>query len=241
MDQIEKRDSRVVEMYHEGYLFREIAEEMNLSVGSVYHILDRDAPFRPFRHAGRNPGRRIKKICAHSPCGKEFEVIPSQDHRKFCSTTCTGKSAGSSYRKVARNMAIVEQYGSGLTMREVGGRHQISVERVRQILEGLAPEIIRKPGFSQKERKRVRVEKLCEKCEKVMSLTPGGARTRRFCSLKCAASRLRNTNSQRAYEHRKTGLRWGDVADLVGYASDLSAQQSARRYALREGLEWPVR
>lgn len=43
-----------------------------------------------------------------------------------------------------------------------------------------------------------------------------------------------------AYNLRATGLSWGDVAEAMGLSSDRSAFQTARKYAVNRGIEWPL-
>jgi len=44
-----------------------------------------------------------------------------------------------------------------------------------------------------------------------------------------------------AYDLRLDGWTWKDIAELLGYSSDTTAHMAARKYAERNGLEWPIR
>ena len=55
------------------------------------------------------------------------------------------------------------------------------------------------------------------------------------------AANIDTGKGHRAYALRKRGRAWGEVTESLGYASDLSAFQSARRHAAKNDLPWPLK
>ena len=67
---------------------------------------------------------------------------------------------------------------------------------------------------------------------------------KRFCSPECLADSARGRGGdrpRRAYLLRlNTEATWREIAEKVGYATDIVAVNSARRYAWYANRDWPI-
>ena len=118
----------------------------------------------------------------------------------------------------------------------VGVSQQWAGRVVAEDAPALAAQRAKKPA------PRVTIE--CGHCHKRFQVRESVAsRGRRFCSRRCfgASKREENSYSAKAYRLRCTGRTWPQIAAALGIAGETRAIHTARAYAKRRGLPWPVR
>ena len=52
---------------------------------------------------------------------------------------------------------------------------------------------------------------------------------------------VNSPRGQKAYEARQSGMKWIEIADEFGWTSELQAIKTAKLYAKKYGLTWPLK
>lgn len=127
---------------------------------------------------GPKPKTLQPKACSY--CGRLFISHHNHQRQKYCSRACLG-SASHASRDTVRQEEMLSLRQSGLTLREIGEKYDISRERVRQII-GNTGELPREPiGLRQ-----------CEQCGRDIPFPkyPSAYKKRRFCSHRCHSASI---------------------------------------------------
>lgn len=139
------------------------------------------------------------------------------------------------YRDPEKAARIVAARRRGERVKDIAARERVSHQRVSRIC--------RDAGLIAR-RSTTPPSKACAECGKLLR-----NRSAVYCSRKCAAAALYpNPAGKRLYELRRDGAAtWTEIADAHGWRPDLpqparriQAAASARRYAKRHGLPWPL-
>ena len=135
---------------------------------------------------------------------------------------------------------VIDLYSSGKSLREVADIFGVSQEWIRLIL------LREDYRYRHPRRGPVRVPDVpwnCQQCGIKQMVRPHLARDRKYCSHPCAKLGQRNGKSEEAYRLRsEEKLPWEVIGKRLGWAdpAGVAATNSAKRYALTEGLPWPI-
>jgi hypothetical protein len=146
------RDRAIVDAYRASRTAAEVGAEFGLTKARVGQGIAQyeEANGEVKRHR-RGPLRKDAipmeaRVCGGQECENIFHVLAS-DTRKYCSLKCR-KVVGR--RKNVDVAAMLADYMSGMTLKQVGEKHGVSYSVVYQRLRENHPSVVRPPGRFRK-------------------------------------------------------------------------------------------